>query len=281
MNQPTHPIASALPGVSSGPSTLALRPSPFAFRTSTFPPLLLALAGIFFGTPPSRAAEPTPEISLFNGRDLTGWRGPTGDWLAVQAVRLDPADPKRLISTPGTGVLLNGTTGRTVNLITAAEWGDVELHVEFCLPRSSNSGVYLMGRYEVQVFDSFGVDQSPYPGIECGGIYPRWTEARGEFEGHSPRVNASRPPGEWQTFDITFTAPRFDATGRKTAPARFVQVRHNGRLIHENVALTGPTRAAVWESERDEKPTGPLMLQGDHGPVAYRNLRLRPLTTVP
>ncbi|MCZ7637199.1 MAG: DUF1080 domain-containing protein [Verrucomicrobia bacterium] len=89
------------------------------------------------------------------------------------------------------------------------------------------------------------------------------------------------PPGEWQTFDITFTAPRFDATGRKTAPARFVQVRHNGRLIHENVALTGPTRAAVWESERDEKPTGPLMLQGDHGPVAYRNLRLRPLTTVP
>ncbi|MBE7501256.1 MAG: DUF1080 domain-containing protein [Verrucomicrobiales bacterium] len=274
MNPPTSPFALR-------PSSFDFRPSTFDLRPSNLPSLLLALASILLGTPSSHAAEPTPALALFNGRDLTGWRAPTGDWLAVQTVQLDPADPKRLTSTPGTGVLLNGPTSRTVNLITAAEWGDVELHVEFCLPRGSNSGVYLMGRYEVQVYDSFGVTQSPYPGIECGGIYPRWTEARGEFEGHSPRVNASLPPGEWQSFDITFTAPRFDATGRKTAPARFVQVRHNGRLIHENIALTGPTRAAVWEAERDEKPTGPLMLQGDHGPVAYRNLRLRPLTSAP
>jgi hypothetical protein len=220
------------------------------------------------------AAELTP---LFDGRTLNGWRAPTGDWKAVGEISLDLADPAKFRAASGTGVLLNGDTGRTVNLITEGEWGEVELHVEFCVPKGSNSGVYLMGRYEVQVYDSFGVARDKYPGIECGGIYPRWTQARGEFEGHSPRVNASGPPGEWQSFDIVFHAPRFDPSGRKAANARFVSVKHNGQLIHENIELTGPTRAAVWEDEKDEKPKGPLMLQGDHGPVAYRNLQLRPL----
>jgi hypothetical protein len=87
-------------------------------------------------------------------------------------------------------------------------------------------------------------------------------------------VNASLPPGQWQTFDVVFRAPRFDASGKKTRSARFVKVAHNGKLIHENVEVTGPTRAATYN---DEKPTGPLMLQGDHGPVAYRNVRVRPL----
>ncbi|MEK7676891.1 MAG: family 16 glycoside hydrolase [Verrucomicrobiota bacterium] len=72
-----------------------------------------------------------------------------------------------------------------------------------------------------------------------------------------------------------FRAPRFDASGKKVENARFVKVTHNGRVIHENVELTGPTRAATYEN--DEKPTGPLMLQGDHGPVAYRNLQLKPV----
>jgi hypothetical protein len=209
----------------------------------------------------------------YDGKDLTGWRQ-TGDWMLAQAASLDPSDPTKLAFAPGQGVYLNGPKGRTINLLTEAEFGDVELHVEFCISRKSNSGVYLQGRYEVQVYDSFGVEKDKYPGIECGGIYPRWTEARGEFEGHSPRVNASRRPGEWQTFDITFRAPRFDASGKKVANARFVKVVHNGKTVHENVELTGPTRAATFE---DEKPVGPLMLQGDHGPVAYRNLRLTPL----
>jgi hypothetical protein len=158
-----------------------------------------------------------------------------------------------------------------VELITEPEFGDVELHVEFCVPRHSNSGVYLMGRYEIQVYDSFGVEQDKYPGIECGGIYPRWVSEK-NVEGHSPRVNASKPPGQWQTFDISFRAPRFDSSGKKTANARFVKVVHNGKVIHENVELTGPTRATLWE---DEKPTGPIRFQGDHGPVSYRNLRVK------
>ena len=158
-----------------------------------------------------------------------------------------------------------------MNLLTEAEFGDIELHVEFCIAKHSNSGVYLQGRYEIQVYDSFGVEKSEYPGIECGGIYPRWINEQ-NVGGHSPRVNASKPAGEWQSFDITFRAPRFDASGKKVANAKMVRVRHNGQLVHENVELKGPTRSAQWE---DEKPTGPILLQGDHGPVAYRNLRVK------
>jgi hypothetical protein len=222
-----------------------------------------------FATLPALAQ---PRQTLFNGKNLAGWRQPTGEWQAAKGVSLDPADAKKFLVTPGTGVLVNGLKGKTVNLVSAVEHGDVEAHVELCIPRQSNSGIYFMGRYEIQVYDSFGVAKDKYPGIECGGIYPRWTEARGEFEGHSPRINASKAPGEWQTFDVVFRAPRFDAQGKRSANARFVKVVHNGQLIHENVELTGPTRAATFE---DEKPTGPLMLQGDHGPVAYRNLWFR------
>src|SRR3990172_5826650 len=145
--------------------------------------------------------------------------------------------------------------------------------VEFKVPKGSNSGVYFMGRYEVQVYDSFGVVKDHYPGIECGGIYPRWINNQ-NVNGHSPRVNASLAPGQWQTFDVVFRAPRFDATGKKTGNGKFVKVVHNGKLIHENVELTGPTRAAL---DDQEKPASPLMLQGDHGPVAYRSVRVRAL----
>jgi hypothetical protein len=233
-----------------------------------------AQAVVLAGLLVAAAATTAPAVGPgFSGRDLKGWRA-TGEWMLAKGVALDPADARKLVIEPGRGVYVNGSGGRTIDLVTEAEYGDVELHIEFSIPRQSNSGVYLMGRYEVQVYDSFGVAKDKYPGIECGGIYPRWTEARGEFEGHSPRVNVSKPPGEWQSFDITFRAPRFDASGRKTAPAKFVKVIHNGKVVHENVEVTGPTRAAKFE---DEKPAGPLMLQGDHGPVAYRNIRIRPV----
>jgi hypothetical protein len=208
---------------------------------------------------------------LFDGKDLAGWRQPTGDWMIAKGVGLDPADPAKFVISPGQGIAVNGAKGRTVELVTDAEFGDVEVHVEFCVPRQSNSGIYLMGRYEIQIYDSFGVGQDKYPGIECGGIYPRWISEK-NVEGHSPRVNASKPPGKWQRFAITFRAPRFDASGKKIANARFVKVVHNGKVIHENVEVSGPTRATLWE---DEKPTGPIRLQGDHGPVAYRNLRIK------
>jgi len=233
-------------------------------------PLLIVLASAW-----SHAAERPGPIQLFNGKDLAGWRKPAGVWMAVKGVSLDAADAKKFALEKGEGVLLNGAKGQTVNLLSEYEHGDVEAHLEFVIPKGSNSGIYFQGRYEIQVYDSFGVAKDKYPGIECGGIYPRWTEKQGEFEGHSPRVNASKAPGEWQSFDVVFRAPRFDATGKKTRNACFVKVMHNGKVIHENIELTGPTRAAQWEN--DEKATGPLMLQGDHGPVAYRNLQLKPI----
>src|SRR5206468_3222224 len=124
-----------------------------------------------------------------------------------------------------------------------------------------------------QIYDSYRVAKDQYPGVECGGIYPRWIQEK-NVEGTSPRVNASTPPGEWQSFDITFRAPRFDSQGKKVSNAKFVRVVHNGRVIHENVETSGPTRASRWD---DEKSTGPVLLQGDHGPVAYRNLSAQAL----
>jgi len=208
------------------------------------------------------------------GSDFSAWRANTGQWRIVGGAHLNPGDEKLLLGEPATGAIVNGPTGRTVNLLSKQEFGDVRAHVEFMVSKDSNSGVYFMGRYELQIFDSW--QKAPeYPGIECGGIYERWDEKRSPkgFEGRSPRVNASRRPGQWQTFDVVFRAPRFDKAGHKIANARFEKVVHNGILVHSDVVLTGPTRSSAYE---DEKPTGPLMLQGDHGPVAYRNIRLAP-----
>ena len=231
------------------------------------PAVGLLWAGLMLAT--GWAAEPE-KVSLI-GPDLSEWSGDTGQWQVAGAVKTDPAEPGRFVTSAGTGVAVNGPTGRTRNLLSKHQHGDVEAHIEFVVPKGSNSGVYLQGRYEIQILDSWGVKDLKHG--DCGGIYQRWANGRG-FEGHPPRVNASKPPGEWQTFDCVFRAPRFDAEGKKIANAKFVKVLHNGVLVHENVEVTGPTRAAAFG---DEKPTGPLMLQGDHGPVAYRNLWLRPL----
>jgi sugar phosphate isomerase/epimerase len=211
-------------------------------------------------------------ISLV-GDDFSAWRGNTGQWEIVGDTFTNPKNVNLLSSKRGTGVILNGPTGRTNNILSKAEFGDVRAHIEFMIPKGSNSGVYFMGRYEIQVYDSYGVEKDKYPGIECGGIYERWDDNRSPkgFEGHSPRVNASRPPGQWQTFDAVFRAPRFDGTGRKISNARFETIVHNGIVIHEDVELSGPTRGGTYN---DERPLGPLILQGDHGPVAYRNIWL-------
>ncbi len=208
------------------------------------------------------------------GTDLSAWRGNTGQWGIVGDTFANPANDKLLGHKSGTGVIVNGPAGRTLHLLSKAEFGDIRAHIEFMDPKGSNSGVNFMGRYEILVFDSWK-QESPYPGIECGGIYQRWDNNREPkgFEGHSPRVNASREPGQWQTFDVVFRAPRFGKKGQKISNARFETVVHNGVMIHEDVELTGPTRAGVYN---DEKPTGLLMFQGDHGPVAYRNIRIEP-----
>jgi 3-keto-disaccharide hydrolase len=205
------------------------------------------------------------------GQGMAGWRADHGDWVNGGEAKLSRSAPKLLEAAEGSGVLVNGETGRTENLYTSAEHGDVVAHVEFMVPQGSNSGVYFQGRYEIQVLDSWRVEKLKHG--DCGGIYQRWADGKG-FEGHPPRINASRPPGAWQSFDVVFRAPRFDASGKKVANAKFVKVVHNGVVVHENVEVTGPTRAAGFS---DEKPTGPLMLQGDHGPVAYRNMWIEPL----
>src|SRR6266480_6196542 len=94
------------------------------------------------------------------------------NWMVAKSVGPDPANPQKFLLTAGSGVLVNGANGRTVNLMTETEFGDVKVHLEFCIPKHSDSGVYLMGRYEIQVYDSYGKEKDQYPGIECGGIYP-------------------------------------------------------------------------------------------------------------
>jgi HEAT repeat protein len=226
------------------------------------------------GDVPSRPAA-LPIVSL---NDFNCWSEPTSAWVIVGDTFNDPDDEKLLAWKAGTGVAVNGPKGVTRHLFTKIEHADIEAHVEFMVPKGSNSGVYFQGRYEIQVFDSWGVEKPQYS--DCGGIYQRWHEEkewkqseRG-YEGRPPRVNVSRKPGEWQSFDAIFRAPRFDENGNKIANAMFVKVVHNGTVIHENEEVTGPTRAAAF---KDEKPIGPLMFQGDHGPVSYRNIRVRAL----
>ncbi|MEP6668313.1 MAG: DUF1080 domain-containing protein [Chthoniobacter sp.] len=241
------------------------------YSRPSFPSPIFALLVLMASLVAPGLAAP-PELVLFNGKNTDGWRPPLGTWSAVASVSLNAGAPRDFTAAPGEGILLNSATGRTSNLLSVPEFADVEAHIEFCLPRGSNSGIYFMGRYEVQIFESWGVQDLQY--TDCGGIYARWNkEEKRKFEGHAPRVNASKPAGEWQTFDIVFRAPRFDAAGHKTENARFLKVVHNGVTIHENVEVTGPTNAAAFA---DEKPLGPLMLQGDHGPVAFRNLRITP-----
>jgi hypothetical protein len=189
---------------------------------------------------------------------------------------LDPENPKSFQLKKGEGIWVNGPAGRTPNLVTKQKFTDVEVHVEFLIPKGSNSGVKLMGLYEIQIVDSYGVKEPT--GAHCGGIYPR-AEEKPQYhhidKGIGPKVNAAKAAGEWQSFDIVFQAPRFDADGKKTSNARFVKVTHNGQVIHENVELLYPT-GSNWRL-RTETPTGPLLLQADHGPVAFRQVRIRPL----
>jgi len=192
----------------------------------------------------------TDGILLFDGKSLTGWRGQSADgkheWMVAGEVLLKSDNPKLFDIKPGEGLLVNGETGRTANLYTEYQHRDCQLHIEFAVPQGSNSGVYFMGRYEIQVLDSWGATELRYG--TCGGVYARWINEQ-SVGGQPPRVNASKPPGEWQTFDIVFRAPKFGEKGEKTANATFVSVIWNGELVHENVEVEGPTRAAMLNDE--------------------------------
>lgn len=221
---------------------------------------------------------------LFNGRNLDGWQplfpDRPNEWQVVASIKPDAATPELFRIEPlpagahSAGILVNGAKGKTVNLITSEQHGDIEAEIGFMVPKGSNSGVYFMGLYEIQILDSFAKTELQFS--DCGGVYARYINNQ-TVGGAPPRVNASRPPGEWQSFQVWFRAPRFDASGRKVENARFLKVLHNGITVHENVDVDGPTRAAM---NKPEAPVGPLMIQGDHGPVAFGLIRIRPLGEV-
>jgi hypothetical protein len=226
--------------------------------------------------PPDPAAGLLPAQSI-PLTDLRAFRPTAANWRIAGGASADRGRALALQAEPGSGVLVNSPTDAAKgHLLTTMQHGDLDVSLDVMLPKGSNSGVYLMGRYEVQLFDSWGVASPTFADI--GGIYQRWDEKRGAgkegYEGTAPRLNASRAPGLWQHLDIVFRAPRFDGK-RKVANARFAKVVLNGVVVQENVEVTGPTRAAPFE---DEQPTGPLMIQGDHGPVAVRNIQYKSYT---
>ncbi len=204
----------------------------------------------------------------FNGKDLTGWKARTegntpSQWKVGRAVP-SPTNPKVLAVTPGGHELINDTQGhgQSLDLYSTEVFGDAIITLEVMVPEKSNSGIYVMGEYEVQVLDSFGKDANPGPG-DMGAIY-------GAQPPKSPKYLR---PGEWSKYEIHWQAPRFDAAGNKIANAKFLKVILNGRVIHENLEMSKPTPSGV---DGKEKARGPLMCQGKQGPVAYRKIRVRP-----
>jgi hypothetical protein len=208
---------------------------------------------------PGPAGPPVPPPSdavvLFDGRDLKDWTDAKGQ------PALWKVEDGSFEVVPKTG-----------DIRTARGFGDCQLHVEWMAPAPGkgadqdrgNSGVFLMGLYEVQVLDCF-VNRTYADGMTAAlyGQYP-------------PLVNACRPPGEWQTYDIVFHRPRFDKDGQVVVPARMT-VFHNGILVHDNDVLTGPTAHKARPPYKMHADRLPISLQ-DHGhPVRYRNIWLREL----
>lgn len=200
-------------------------------------------------TPPTLGKEPPADaISLLNGKNMAeNWVRTVEQWCLQDDGSMEVCES---------------------NLRTRQEFGDAEWHIEFRTPykpnardqERGNSGCYFMGRYEVQVLDSFG--EEPRDNW-CGGIYKK----------AKPLLGASLPPLTWQTYDVTMIAPKFDASGKKISDAE-ITVYLNGKLIHDHVKLDSPTPGGV--SDQDG-PTGPLLLQNHDNPVRYRNIWVRPL----
>jgi hypothetical protein len=224
--------------------------------------------------------EPMPGIPL-SLNDLSAFAPATANWQVVGNVRADLAKANTLTTQKGTGVLVNLPLAKApadpqnpakYDLFTTLQHGDIDLELDYMMASTSNSGIYLQGRYEVQLRDSWSIRT---PNVhDNGAVYERWDEKRPEgqkgYEGHAARQNASRAPGLWQHLKISFQAPRFNANGQKTENARVLRIDLNGVMIQEAVELTGPTRGSSFS---DEKALGPIRIQGDHGAVAFRNIR--------
>lgn len=217
----------------------------------------------------SRETLPMKKVTLEN---FDSFRSVEGNWTIAGDITSNRGEEHDLGHSEGTGTLVNiPAKEHKSHLFTKWTHGDLELEMDFLLPKGSNSGIYLMGRYEVQLYDSWGVDNPAFS--DAGGIYQRWDENKPEAErgsgGTPPRLNASKAPGLWQHVKILFKAPAFNEQDEKISNAEFEEVWLNGVLVQENVEVSGPTRAAPVDNEQAE---GPLMIQGDHGPVAIRNI---------
>jgi hypothetical protein len=235
--------------------------------------LFSVLLAVAFGSAPVLFAADEPYV--VDTTKVTGWVGNPQDWTVAADATGSTTSKEWIHVKPGTGVLLNGTAGKAKDLISEFQHGDVEAEIECLFPKGSNSGVYFQNRYEVQILDSFGKADDAISVHDMGAIYERWDEKRDPkgYEGTKPLKNATKPAGEWQTLHIIFRAPRFDATGTKTANAKFELVELNGVVIHRDVEVSGPTRGGL----PDEVAKGPIRLQGDHGPIAFRKLVFKPL----
>lgn len=239
----------------------------------------LALVSCVSSEPELQQQEPVKVETVINYlpfttielSDLSAFR-PTGkNWNVVGDIYADRTTPKTLVSSAGNGILYNANDqDKNKNIQTLFEHGDIEIEFDVMMPLKSNSGVYFQGRYEIQLLDSWGVTTPKHSDI--GGVYQRWNKnaKKGSqgYEGTPPRINAAKAPGLWQHFKIIFHAPKFDKKGRKTKNAWFEEVWLNGVLIQENVSLSGPTRGG----NAKEVAKAPLMIQGDHGPVAFKNI---------
>lgn len=200
----------------------------------------------------------------FDGKTLKGWKtkahkSNASQW-TVGSAKLHADDPRAFVVGDGDQLVNAKAHGR--DLYSDYTFGDAVITLEVMVPKGSNSGVYVHGEYEIQVLDSFGKDNNPGPG-DMGAIYGAAPPSKPKY----------RKPGVWNSYEIHFTAPKFDASGKKTANARFEKVILNGVTIHKDVEMKGPTPAGVTGKEHAK---GPIMFQGDHGAVAYRNIVVKP-----
>ena len=198
---------------------------------------------------------PSDAVVLFTGKELNEWSTMNGE-------------PAKWKVNDNSMIVVKGTGGVRTKKI----FGDCQLHIEWKTPTAvegegqgrGNSGVFLMGNYEVQVLDSY--NNRTYSNGQAGSIYKQ----------HIPLVNASRPPGEWQSYDIIFKAPRFNSDGTLQSPAYFT-VLQNGVLIQNHVEVKGTTTNTGLPAYKKHADKEPITLQ-DHGnPVEYRNVWVREL----
>ena len=210
--------------------------------------------------------------------DMSAFRPIKENWSIVGGITASINQTNITTTEAGTGILSCrheiGKYGIEKDIVTVMEHGDLDLDLDFMMAKGSNSGIYLQGRYEIQLNDSWGNKNPKYGDV--GGIYERWDESKPEgskgYQGIAPRLNVAKAPGLWQNIKISFQAPRFDAAGKKISNAKILSIILNGVLIHENVELTGPTRGTMLDNEVSK---GPLRFQGDHGNVAFRNIKYK------